>query len=700
MKKVLTFICAVLLALLPVLSACGFAEAAEDEAKKAELQALLEKGKYYFFASNGTTNDPEAALPYFRKAAEGGLAEAWYYVGYIISKGKDPDRNEKAMECFRKAEELGSPLGLFGQGRLYQFGEGMEADPEKEKALFEAAVAAGCAEANIGLSDLCLEARDPETAIKYTEKALAADEPHLIISNLIEIAAVYANGIGVPQDYEKALEWMMKAAEFGSVEAYNNIGAYYMNGRGVEKNEKEAIAWFEKAAEGGSPANLALCYFYGDGVKKDYKKSMELCLQTLNSGSSGLRSEANEAYWYIATMYRDGLGVKQDFKTSLEWYEKGIEAGDPDCMFAAAQQYMEGWGVEKDPERAIALCEMGAGDTAYGNEQLGQMYLLGRVVDRNVEKAIFYLEKGGKLGSIASYIILGDLYAEGLGLVETNLTKAVEYYEKGVGLGFSIGCSRLGRLYAEKMSPPDYEKAAAWFAKGAEMGSASCLVLIGSCYEKGQGVTADPESAVGYYYKAVEMAGKQNDEDSLKQALSALQKLKRTVDRVSINEKQASVLVGASPELARFQLTCTVTPENALWKDVVWTSSNEEIATVDENGVVSAVAPGKVTITASSAQPRSNKSAKVGVTVGQAVTGIETDPTAITIAVKKTVKVKTTVSPKNANGKKLEWSSENEEIATVNANGQITGKSVGTTTVTVKATDGSEVSAVIQVNVE
>lgn len=61
--------------------------------------------------------------------------------------------------------------------------------------------------------------------------------------------------------------------------------------------------------------------------------------------------------------------------------------------------------------------------------------------------------------------------------------------------------------------------------------------------------------------------------------------------------------------------------------------------------------------------------------------------------------MKTTVSPAEAANKKLEWTSENEAIATVKANGQIAGKGTGTTTVTAKATDGSGVIASIQVTV-
>ncbi len=699
MKKVLTFICAILLALVPMLSVCGAAAAAEDEARKAELQALWQEGYDYYTGTNGKTYDREAALRCFREAAEGGYADAWFYLGWLTRNGTEPDRYEKAMAYFQKAEELGSLLGLYGQAMLYYHGEGVKQDTARAIELCEAAVAAGCADANAGLSEISLMKKDGKAAISYGEKALEGDHPFLISKAMLEIGLVYNYGYDVPKDYVKALEWMKKSAELGNSAACSNVALYYKEGRGVDKDEKEAVAWYEKAAAGGNTEDLAICYYRGMGVERDYQKAMELFLRSLTSGVVNVADDANEAYWYIGSMYRDGLGVKQDYTASLEWFTRGIEAGDPDCCFAAARQYMKGQGTEKDPDRALALCEEATDKSGYACRKLGDMYRDGDLMDKNIEKAIYYYEKGCGKGDRSCFGRMGDVYAEGTG-VEPDYQKALEYYEKGAELGSVYCVGNMGWMYTYKLNPPDYEKALVWFEKGAEMEDSYCLDRLGAFYEEGLGVTADPEKAAAYYYRAVDRAGKEGDTERQKWAMEGLIRLKRTAARVAINEKKVSVLVGAAPELARSQLSCTVMPETAMWKDVTWTSSDEKIATVDQNGVVCGVAPGKVTISAAARQPLATaKEARVNVTVGQAVTGIETDSSAITIAVKKSAKVKASVSPENASGKKLAWTSENEEIATVNAGGQITGKSAGTTTVTVKATDGSEVSASIQVTV-
>lgn len=79
---------------------------------------------------------------------------------------------------------------------------------------------------------------------------------------------------------------------------------------------------------------------------------------------------------------------------------------------------------------------------------------------------------------------------------------------------------------------------------------------------------------------------------------------------VTLNQKTASVAVGATK-----QLSATVLPENADNKNVTWSSSNEGVATVDANGLVTAIAEGTANITAKTVN---NLEAKCAVTVNAA----------------------------------------------------------------------------------
>ena len=89
------------------------------------------------------------------------------------------------------------------------------------------------------------------------------------------LGVIYKFGLGVPQDYAKALQWYRKAAAQGVAKAQFNLGLMYDNGLGVTQDYAEAVRWYRKAAEQGvakAQFNLGLMYDNGLGVKQDYAK--------------------------------------------------------------------------------------------------------------------------------------------------------------------------------------------------------------------------------------------------------------------------------------------------------------------------------------------------------------------------------------------------------------------------------------------
>ena len=146
-------------------------------------------------------------------------------------------------------------------------------------------------------------------------------------------------------------------------------------------------------------------------------------------------------------------------------------------------------------------------------------------------------------------------------------------------------------------------------------------------------------------------------------------------------------------------LVATVLPELTTNKSVTWKSSNEAIATVDANGKVTAVAVGEATITATTTDG-SNLSATCKVTVIPTLaTSIELDKTEISLEATETATLVATVLPELTTNKSVTWTSSNEAVATVDANGVVTAIAVGEATITAIATDGSGATATCQVTV-
>ena len=85
--------------------------------------------------------------------------------------------------------------------------------------------------------------------------------------------AISAKSNGNSSDY---IEWLKKAAQKGSLEAYLALGQYY-NGNNAAQDYAEAIKWFYKGANKGSDAcavNLGFMYAYGHGTDVDHNKAM------------------------------------------------------------------------------------------------------------------------------------------------------------------------------------------------------------------------------------------------------------------------------------------------------------------------------------------------------------------------------------------------------------------------------------------
>ncbi|MBR0526149.1 MAG: Ig-like domain-containing protein [Prevotella sp.] len=143
------------------------------------------------------------------------------------------------------------------------------------------------------------------------------------------------------------------------------------------------------------------------------------------------------------------------------------------------------------------------------------------------------------------------------------------------------------------------------------------------------------------------------------------------------------------------QLMASLTPEGA-FGSVTWTSSNESVATVDGNGVVTAVAGGTCTITATAGG--SLKKATCSVTVKQLVTSIVLSQTTAVLELDGFVRLTATVLPENAANKNVVWSSSNEDVAPVR-NGRVDAYGYGTAIITCEAADGSGVKATCRVNV-
>jgi len=150
----------------------------------------------------------------------------------------------------------------------------------------------------------------------------------------------------------------------------------------------------------------------------------------------------------------------------------------------------------------------------------------------------------------------------------------------------------------------------------------------------------------------------------------------------------------------QYILQTIIKPDNATDKSVTWTSSNPAIATVDENGIVTALKAGTTTITATTNDGGFKANCIITVT-GEVVnvTGITLSPTTKTMYTGESFILTPTITPDNATNKSVTWTSSDPTIASVDESGIVNAIKKGTATITAKTNDGGfTATCVITVN--
>jgi|GEM_PF-1794338 len=166
------------------------------------------------------------------------------------------------------------------------------------------------------------------------------------------------------------------------------------------------------------------------------------------------------------------------------------------------------------------------------------------------------------------------------------------------------------------------------------------------------------------------------------------------VTDVALNKSTLTLVEGTNETLI-----ATINPDNANNQNVSWASSNEAVATVN-GGLVTAIAEGETVITVTTED--GGKTATCAVTVERApipVTSVALNKTTLTMSIGDTDTLIATVNPDDADNKNVSWTSNNEAVATVDANGLVTAIANGNATITVTTEDGGK-TATCTVTVE
>ena len=160
----------------------------------------------------------------------------------------------------------------------------------------------------------------------------------------VNLAVMYINGWGTPQNYGAALHWLLEAAHQKYARAYYNLGILYRQGKGVPANPSEAARYFRlgaDAGDSGAETNLGYMYDNGLGLAKDMAAAVTCYRKAADRGNALAQNN-------LADLYLRGEGVPQDDTKAFRLFQQAAAQGQTGARIKLAYLYANGRGVGKD----------------------------------------------------------------------------------------------------------------------------------------------------------------------------------------------------------------------------------------------------------------------------------------------------------------------------------------------------------------
>lgn len=167
------------------------------------------------------------------------------------------------------------------------------------------------------------------------------------------------------------------------------------------------------------------------------------------------------------------------------------------------------------------------------------------------------------------------------------------------------------------------------------------------------------------------------------------------ITSITLDSAEASLMAGDN-----VSLTASVSPSDALNQNLYWVSSDSQVASVDQSGLVNGISEGTASITAYATDGSKKKaSCSVSVKIIPA-TSLSISESRITITEYSSATLSViNITPDNASIKTVTWKTSDPKVATINSKGTVTAVSRGKATITCVTKDGSGLSASCAVTV-
>ena len=299
--------------------------------------------------------------------------------------------------------------------------------------------------------------------------------------------------LGLLKNFKKPIKKFQPTAKNNDNRAHTTTAEKYFYGLGVKQNYKEAIKWCSLEECKETQNILGTCYYYGLGVLKNFKKAFMQYKLAADKGFAEAQYNLGECYYY-------GKGIRRDHIKAVKWYELAAEQGFSEAQFSLGHCYQHGLGVLKNYKEAVKWYELAAtSDNTEAQITLGDFYYHGIVLTYDSKEAVKWYRLAADKGHTNAQYSLGCCYDFGYGVTQ-DYKEAVKWFRLAAEQGYAEAQFMLGECYYQGDGVmQDYKDAVKWYRLAAEQGYAKAQFMLGECYYQGDGVMQDYKDAVKWY---------------------------------------------------------------------------------------------------------------------------------------------------------------------------------------------------------
>jgi TPR repeat protein len=335
---------------------------------------------------------------------------------------------------------------------VYTRRAGGRQDEAKAQALLRRAAETGLPEARSTLAGLTLagtkDAAERARALETLQQCAAAGD----VSGMVVLGEACAQGRGVPQDREKAKDWLAKAAAAGSLRALLDLS-------GLQDSKQQAFEMLGSAAEAGEPL----------------------------------------AQKQLAQLYLSGTApAPRDPEKGREWLAKSAANGNADAAVMLAEMYEFGRGAPVDPRKALELYDTAAGwGQSFAEQALFEAYASGRLgVAVDAGKALEWLRRSATHVNPSAQLFMGLVCAGGFGVPRDagEAKKWLERLRPGDPRG-EVGVNLLKLLDPAQRESADARQFLASVRQRADGGDANAQAVVGVLIASGVVLTAGGDAS-------------------------------------------------------------------------------------------------------------------------------------------------------------------------------------------------------------